>query len=312
MGSLTYLCDDTRTAWNARPPTSTRTTVDISRRTEFFNHYIGPGSPNFAGRPHSECLTQVRAWQLQHQNQGWKDIGYNALVCGHARLVEGRGLEYSGSHCPDHNTTGFGVQFMVAGTEKPTPAMYARMRKLYDDLVKLKGGALAKRGHRDGVSTSCPGDIVYAWVKAGMPAATGGTTTPTSLRRGDTGPAVEELQRLLNATGATLDVDGSFGPATEAAVKTFQSSIPILVDGIAGPQTIAALKEEDMFTDTDRARLKALLDDADGQTLRNDISALAAKVDALAAKSSTTILLDQGQLETAIRNVLGSLNDPTA
>ena len=167
--------DDTRSDWNARPPTRARTSVDISRRTEFFNHYIGPGSPNFMARPHSECLAKVNDWQLQHQtrpNDPWKDIGYKALICGHGRCIEGRGLGYAGSHCPNHNTTGFGVQFMVAGTERPTDAMYARMRRLYDDLVKAKGGALAKRGHRDGVATTCPGDIVYAWVKAGMPAPT--------------------------------------------------------------------------------------------------------------------------------------------
>jgi hypothetical protein len=169
MTDWSVFYDDTRSDWNARQPTSTRTSVDISRRTEFFNHYIGPGSPNFMARPHADCLAKVREWQAYHQSKGWKDIGYNALVCGHARVIEGRGLGYSGSHCPDHNTSGFGVQFMVAGTEKPTDAMYARMRRLYDELVKAKGGPLAKRGHRDGTATTCPGDIVYAWVRAGMP-----------------------------------------------------------------------------------------------------------------------------------------------
>ena len=177
MGSLTHLCDDTRADWNARPPLRALRTVDLSRRTEFFSHYIGDGSPNFASRPHSECLAQIRQWQHDHQTKPppkgpWKDIGYNALVCGHARLVEGRGLERAGSHCPGHNRSGFGVQFMVAGSEKPTAAMFARMRRLYDDLVRLKGGTLAKRGHRDGISTDCPGDIVYAWVQEGMPAST--------------------------------------------------------------------------------------------------------------------------------------------
>jgi hypothetical protein len=180
LGSLTHLCDDTRSDWNARAPLKPVTAVALSRRTEFFSHYIGPGSPGFAGRPHSDCLKQIRQWQKEHQNKPppkgpWKDIGYNALVCGHARLVEGRGLECSGSHCPDHNRSGFGVQFMVAGSEKPTDAMFARMRRLYDDLVELKGGTLAKRGHRDGISTDCPGDVVYAWVLDGMP-----TTTTTA------------------------------------------------------------------------------------------------------------------------------------
>ena len=178
MGSLTHLCDDTRADWDARDPTGTLRLVNLSRRTEFFSHYIGDGSPDFAHQPHSACLKQVRQWQHDHQHKAppkgpWKDIGYNALVCGHARLVEGRGLEVRASHCPDHNTSGIGVQFMVAGTERPTDAMFARMRRLYDELVDLKGGPLAKRGHRDGISTDCPGDIVYDWVLDGMP-----TTAP--------------------------------------------------------------------------------------------------------------------------------------
>jgi hypothetical protein len=92
-------------------------------------------------------------------------------VCGHARLIEGRGLEVRGSHCPGHNRSGFGIQFMVAGTERPTEAMYRRMRKIYDDLVQ-RTGPLEMRGHRDGTSTECPGNTVYDWVLDGMPGTT--------------------------------------------------------------------------------------------------------------------------------------------
>lgn len=38
------------------------------------------------------------------------------------------------------------------------------------------------------------------------------------------------------------DIDGSFGPGTEAAVKAFQKSVGITVDGIAGTGTLAKLK----------------------------------------------------------------------
>jgi peptidoglycan hydrolase-like protein with peptidoglycan-binding domain len=59
--------------------------------------------------------------------------------------------------------------------------------------------------------------------------------------QGSTGSAVEALQRQLNAHGASLAVDGDFGPATQAAVESFQSSHGLSVDGIAGPQTWNAL-----------------------------------------------------------------------
>lgn len=53
--------------------------------------------------------------------------------------------------------------------------------------------------------------------------------------------SVQILQSALNARGANpeLAVDGDFGPATETAVKSFQSAY--FVDGVAGPQTNAAL-----------------------------------------------------------------------
>ena len=61
------------------------------------------------------------------------------------------------------------------------------------------------------------------------------------LQEGDTGAAVKTLQTRLNAWGATLVVDGDFGPATLAAVKAFQTAHHLSVDGIVGPLTWAAL-----------------------------------------------------------------------
>ena len=63
-----------------------------------------------------------------------------------------------------------------------------------------------------------------------------------TLRRGAEGDLVEELQAILNAKyGFSLDVDGSFGANTEAAVKAFQKSKGLTVDGIVGSKTRAAL-----------------------------------------------------------------------
>jgi len=69
----------------------------------------------------------------------------------------------------------------------------------------------------------------------------GNGTVSTVLRRGSQGPKVETLQRALNDQGASLTVDGDFGPATEQAVRDFQSSQGLTADGIAGPQTLRAL-----------------------------------------------------------------------
>lgn len=64
-----------------------------------------------------------------------------------------------------------------------------------------------------------------------------------TLRRGSRGQAVSELQQALNARGTTppLTVDGIFGRATAAAVRSFQAQANLGVDGVAGPRTWTAL-----------------------------------------------------------------------
>lgn len=58
---------------------------------------------------------------------------------------------------------------------------------------------------------------------------------------GAIGDDVKELQGLLVKIGYLKVVDGSFGPATESAVKSFQNVNKLAVDGKAGPATMAAL-----------------------------------------------------------------------
>jgi putative chitinase len=63
-----------------------------------------------------------------------------------------------------------------------------------------------------------------------------------TLRRGNSGAAISRLQQRLKDLGFNSGaVDGDFGPGTEAAVIAFQQSKQLGADGIAGPQTLAAL-----------------------------------------------------------------------
>jgi peptidoglycan hydrolase-like protein with peptidoglycan-binding domain len=96
-------------------------------------------------------------------------------------------------------------------------------------------------------------------VAAGPPPSTSTTSTSTSstcsstttsttvahattLRRGDSGAAVVELQRRLRSLGYWLGaVDGSYGLTVEQAVMAFQKVEGLAVDGVAGPGTQEAL-----------------------------------------------------------------------
>ena len=60
----------------------------------------------------------------------------------------------------------------------------------------------------------------------------------TTLRNGSNGPCVKLLQQRLTDLGFKPGpLDGAFGPKTDAAVRLFQKSRSLKVDGIVGPTT---------------------------------------------------------------------------
>jgi len=110
-------------------------------------------------------------------------------------------------------------------------------------------GIVAKDPSSGAATTFMPiYDVMLALKRAGVTNTWNGTnwnlnsphTTSTNLptlRIGATGSAVVTLQRDLG-----IAADGSFGPATLAAVKHFQSSHGLQADGIVGSQTWTALQ----------------------------------------------------------------------
>lgn len=62
-----------------------------------------------------------------------------------------------------------------------------------------------------------------------------------TLRYGSSGSDVKKLQEELNKNGYNLSVDGQFGSKTQSAVKSYQESKGLTVDGIVGTNTWGAL-----------------------------------------------------------------------
>ncbi len=60
-------------------------------------------------------------------------------------------------------------------------------------------------------------------------------------KRGDQGPKVRLIQEWLCLDGFQVVIDGAFGPATEAAVRQFQTQAGVGVDGIVGDTTFPQL-----------------------------------------------------------------------
>jgi peptidoglycan hydrolase-like protein with peptidoglycan-binding domain len=71
------------------------------------------------------------------------------------------------------------------------------------------------------------------------------TTRKPTLRRGSKNNDVKQLQQFLRDNNfGSLEIDGDFGPLTEAAVKKYQSDRGLVVDGIVGPATWARILHE--------------------------------------------------------------------
>ena len=76
-----------------------------------------------------------------------------------------------------------------------------------------------------------------------------------TLRNGSAGMDVQELQERLNALGYSCGVpDGLFGGKTAAAVKAFQGDHRLLVDGVVGPSTWAALDDAEAEKSKDESK----------------------------------------------------------
>ncbi|WP_330460580.1 N-acetylmuramoyl-L-alanine amidase [Streptomyces sp. NBC_00820] len=140
----------------------------------------------------ADSAAMVRAIRTYHiQSNGWKDIGYNFLVDKCGTIFEGRkgGVDRPviGAHNPGFNTNTVGIsvlgEYTSIDASAAAKASVARVAawKLgqyhYDptgkvdltagmDNGKFKLGQTASfyriSGHRDGFSTECPGDKLYA------------------------------------------------------------------------------------------------------------------------------------------------------
>jgi N-acetylmuramoyl-L-alanine amidase/LGFP repeat len=170
----------TRREWGANP--RLRSSCDSPRRANtvkmvFVHHTVG--SNNYR---RSESKAIVRSIYAYHtQGQGWCDIGYNFLVDRFGRAFEGRAgginTPVRGAHAGDYNVRTVGVSLMGNFEKRrPTRAMRRGVTRLVAwklgsyyryprTRTRIAGSRFQKiSGHRDAMSTACPGRFVYRWL----------------------------------------------------------------------------------------------------------------------------------------------------
>ncbi|WP_317698821.1 N-acetylmuramoyl-L-alanine amidase, partial [Aeromicrobium sp. REDSEA-S32_B7] len=164
-----------------RPTDLKVATIDPGRGSD-----VAPAAATAGNNDYTKAQSAgiVRATQAYHTGaRGWCDIGYNFLVDKYGQIFEGRrgGIAkqvraaHSGNGPVNERTVGISMMGTYAKVA-PTAATKKAVADLVAwrfSLAKLKatgtytlGGLRLNRivGHRDVLSTECPGAAAYAWV----------------------------------------------------------------------------------------------------------------------------------------------------
>jgi N-acetyl-anhydromuramyl-L-alanine amidase AmpD len=240
------------TAWGARPASAPIEMLSTKPTKVIVHHTATPNSTDYS-QAHAYSLS--RSIQNYHMDSnGWIDTGQQFTISRGGYITEGRhrSLEalqsgtthVRGAHCSNQNDVAVGIENEgTYTTVSPPQALYNKLVALIAYICQQYGIPSTQiYGHRDFNATQCPGDKLYAMlpqIRTDVAAAIGGPAPRTwpIVQRGQSGERVKTVQYLLREYGINVTADGIFGPATESAVKTFQTSKGVTADGIVGAAT---------------------------------------------------------------------------
>ncbi|MER7760684.1 N-acetylmuramoyl-L-alanine amidase [Streptomyces sp. NPDC097619] len=240
-------------AWGARPPSTPVRILPTPPQKIIVHHTATANVTDYSQAQAFRLARSMQNWAMDERH--WIDTGQHFTVSRGAHVLEGRhgslAALQSGTrtvesaHCGGQNTVAIGIENEgTYSTVDPRSEQYAALVELCAHLCRQYGlRAYQVYGHRDFNATQCPGDRLYALLpqlRRDIAARVGGNPTAPVwplLRTGDTGDRVRALQHHLVRRGAAINIDGSFGPATEQAVRDFQALVTATSDGVAGNQT---------------------------------------------------------------------------
>jgi len=198
---------------------------------------------------------RVRSHDRYHvRTRKWDSIAYNWLVSGvTGEIFEGRGW-HKGAATRGHNYKTVAIALIGDSDTDLSPTGKEAILSVVGAARKQYGDHLWVKCHQDFSATTCPGDALLEWVRAGMVADAPTTNTMpdwegilayivlegsknTPLKRGAKGVWVTLAQRRLNDRGADLTVDGIYGRQSVAACKKFQSQFAMRANGVIDSNT---------------------------------------------------------------------------
>lgn len=209
-------------------------------------------------RPHSECDNLMRSIQNYHMDtQGWSDIAYNLACCPHGYIFEGRGRgKGSGANGTSDANHNYPSVCALVGENDPQPAELDTAIADACTMLRSWGVGAVVKGHRDFVSTACPGNSIYKKVQAG---------------RYSNDEQEDFLMGLSQAQQDDLKAD------TEWTQKRVAGMLPQRWFTVDDKGVARSVPEG-----TDGAKPASALDTLDGNSIQNAISKVADQVAALA------------------------------
>lgn len=233
-------------------------------------HYLGTHVDPSIVDDHRRCLDlwrNIRDSHLANTSERYTDIAYNAGVCQHGYVLEGRGAGRrsgaNGNRALNDGDYAVAALLGDSGATDPAPDMLNGLR---DAIEWLRSNGAGDRvgGHQDGYPTSCPGKPLYAWVQAGAPRPQETAEQPVTAPPAPQPPVmaaprfpgrlmavtspmlhgddVRDWQIQMRHRGWTIDTDGWYGPASSRTARQFQQDStahgwPLTADGIVGKLT---------------------------------------------------------------------------
>jgi N-acetylmuramoyl-L-alanine amidase-like protein len=133
-------------------------------------HYSGMNADE--QRLHANCAARIRGMQRYHmEEQGWLDVAYNFVFCGHGYVFVGRGFQTrsAANGTKEANDRYFAVCFLgddSVGRADVTEEARRALRAVIGEYRRRYPRAGEVRPHSDFVATECPGDELRALISA--------------------------------------------------------------------------------------------------------------------------------------------------
>ncbi|MBI2943063.1 MAG: N-acetylmuramoyl-L-alanine amidase [Candidatus Wallbacteria bacterium] len=150
----------TRAQWGARQARDPYTAHSPNRLVVHHS-----SSPNAAAYRGASTIRGIQNYHMDAPSHNWIDIGYHFLIGPDGMIFEGRPETVSGAHViPNPNKIGICVigNFEPPSEDQPSGVQYERLVDLLAHLAGKYGISPAGiGGHRDYMSTDCPGQSLY-------------------------------------------------------------------------------------------------------------------------------------------------------